>query len=106
VHYLITRGFRALSRALSGSSSAPRPIYVSYLDGRAALTACTERGFAVAGMRVDREDPGDASDGTPPSAAVTLSVLGRIPLDPLTSELAELPGVLGVRVTADDEATD
>lgn len=57
-------------------------------------------------MRVDREDPGDASDGTPRSAAVTLSLLGRMPLDPLTSELAELPGVLGVRVTADDEATD
>ena len=111
VHYLITRGFRPLSRALSRSSAAPRPLHVTYVDGRGVLrevlTACTERGFAVAGMTVDREDPGDG-DGTPRSAAVTLSLLGRIPLPPLTSELAEIPGVLGVRIVADEgeEATD
>ena len=106
VHYLITRGFRPLSRALSRSSSAPRPLHVTYVDGRGVLrevlTACTERGFAVAGMSVDREDPGD-DGGTPRTAAVTLSLLGRIPLAPLTSELAEIPGVLGVRVLADDD---
>ena len=105
VHYLITRGFRPLSRALARSSAAPRPVHVSYVDGRgvlrAVLTLCTERGFAVAGMTVDREDPGDGT--TPRSAAVTLSLLGRrIPLHPLTSELAELPGVLGVRIVADE----
>jgi putative Mg2+ transporter-C (MgtC) family protein len=106
VHYLITRGFRPLSRRLSRSSSAPRPVHITYVDGRGVLRAvvslCTERGFAVAGMTVDREDPGDV-DGTPRSAAVTLSLLGRIPLHPLTSELAEVPGVLGVRVVAEDE---
>jgi putative Mg2+ transporter-C (MgtC) family protein len=106
VHYLITRGFRPLSRALARSSAAPRPVHVSYLDGRGVLrdvlTLCTERGFAVAGMTVDREDPGDG-DGTPRSAAVTLSLLGRIPQHPLTSELAELPGVIGVRIVADED---
>jgi putative Mg2+ transporter-C (MgtC) family protein len=106
VHYLITRGFRPLSRMLSRSSSAPRPVHVTYVDGRgvlrSVLTLCTERGFAVAGMTVDREDAGDG-DGTPRSATVTLSLLGRIPLHPLTSELAEVPGVLGVRLTADEE---
>ncbi len=50
---------------------------------------------------MDREDPGDGG-GTPRSASVTLSLLGRIPLHPLTSELAEVPGVLGVRVVADE----
>jgi putative Mg2+ transporter-C (MgtC) family protein len=106
VHYLITRGFRPLSR----SSSGPRPLHVTYVDGRGVLrevlTACTERGF-VAGMTVDREDPGDC-DGRPGSAAVTLSLVGPGPLPPLTGELAEIPGVLGVRVIADEgeEATD
>ena len=106
VHYLITRGFRPLSRRLARSSSAPRPLHVTYADGRGVLRAvvmlCTERGFAVAGMTVDREDPGDG-DGTPRSAAVTLSLLGRMPLHPLTSELAEVPGVLGVRILADED---
>lgn len=100
-HYLVTRGYRPLARRLSRSSSAPRPVHVSYADGRGVLrqvlTLATERGFAVAGMTVDR-DGGD--DGT---AAVTLSLIGRIPLHPLTSELAEIPGVRGVRLTEDDE---
>ncbi|MCD2189519.1 MgtC/SapB family protein [Actinomycetospora soli] len=100
-HYLITRGFRPLARALARNSSAPRPVHVSYADGRGVLrqvlTLATERGFAVAGVTVDRDG---TEDGT---AAVTLSLLGRIPLHPLTSELAELPGVRGVRLADDDE---
>ncbi|MFC5066144.1 MgtC/SapB family protein [Actinomycetospora atypica] len=104
VHYLVTRGFRPLARALSRSSSAPRPVHVTYADGRgvlrSVLTECTERGFAVAGMTVDRED---TESGT---AAVTLSLLGRIPLHPLTSELAEIPGVRSVRLPEEEEPAD
>ncbi|WP_018334827.1 MgtC/SapB family protein [Actinomycetospora chiangmaiensis] len=100
-HYLVTRGFRPLARALSRNSGAPRAVHVSYADGRGVLrqvlTSATERGFAVAGMTVDRDG---TEDGT---AAVTLSLLGRIPLHPLTSELAEIPGVRGVRIAEDDE---
>jgi putative Mg2+ transporter-C (MgtC) family protein len=100
-HYLVTRGFRPLARALSRNSRAPRAVHVSYADGRGVLrqvlTSATERGFAVAGMTVDRDG---TEDGT---AAVTLSLLGRIPLHPLTSELAEIPGVRGVRLAEDDE---
>nr|WP_218891104.1 MgtC/SapB family protein [Actinomycetospora corticicola] len=100
-HYLVTRGFRPLARALSRSSNAPRAVHVSYADGRGVLrrvlSTATERGFAVAGVTVDRDG---TEDGT---AAVTLSLLGRIPLHPLTSELAEIPGVRSVRVGEDDE---
>jgi putative Mg2+ transporter-C (MgtC) family protein len=110
VHYLITRGYRPLARLLSRQSSAPRPIHVTYADGqgvlRSVLTLCTERGFAVAGMTVDREDPADGENGTPSTAAVTLSLLGRIPIHPLTSELAEIPGVRGVRLPEEEEPAD
>jgi putative Mg2+ transporter-C (MgtC) family protein len=110
VHYLITRGYRPLARALSRQSSAPRPVHVSYVDGRgvlrSVLTLCTERGFAVAGMTVDREDPADGENGTPGTAAVTLSLLGRIPIQPLTTELAEIPGVRGVRLPEEEEPAD
>ena len=67
---------------------------------------CTERGFAVAGMTVDREDPADGENGTPSTAAVTLSLLGRIPIQPLTTELAEIPGVRGVRLPEEEEPAD
>ena len=104
VHYLVTRGFRPLARVLSRSSSAPRPVHVTYADGRgvlrSVLTECTERGFAVAGMTVDRED---TETGT---ATVTLSLLGRMPLHPLTSELAEIPGVRSVRLPEEEEPAE
>lgn len=110
VHYLITRGYRPLARLLARQSSAPRPVHVTYADGqgvlRSILTLCTERGFAVAGMTVDREDPADGENGTPGTAAVTLSLLGRIPIHPLTTELAEIPGVRGVRLPEEDEPAD
>jgi len=112
-HYLITRGYRPLARRLARSSSSPRPLHVLYTDGlgvlRVVLTICTERGFAVAGMRVDREDREDTTDGRAagagpgPTASVTLSLLGRGPLPPLTGELSEVAGVLSVGVPADED---
>ncbi|MEJ2868537.1 MgtC/SapB family protein [Actinomycetospora sp. OC33-EN08] len=103
-HYLVTRGFRPLARLLSRTSSAPRPVHVVYADKqgvlRQVLTTATERGFAVAGMTIDREGTDDGS------AAVTLSLLGRIPLHPLTGELAEIPGVRVVRLPEEEEPAD
>ena len=104
-HYLVTRGYRPLARRLARSSAAPRPIHVVYTDGqgvlRRVLTDCTERGFAVAGMHVDREEGGSA-----PTASVTLSLLGRGPLAALTGELSEIDGVLTVTVGGDEEPAE
>lgn len=103
-HYLVTRGYRPLARALTRRSSAPRAVHVSYAEGRGVLrtvlTRCTERGFAVAGMYVDREG-GD--DGT---ASVTLTLSGRGAFPPLTGELSEVPGVLAVSTAEEEEPAD
>src|SRR5215207_11056720 len=60
VHYLVTRGYRPLARLVNRSSTVPRDVHLSYTDGhgvlRRVLTVCTESGFAVAGMHVDREE--------------------------------------------------
>lgn len=105
-HYLVTRGYRPLARALHRRSGAARAVAVTYADGRgilrAVLTTCTERGFAVAGMTVDREDPGDGGE-RPRAASVTLTLTGRGPLHALTGELSEVPGVLAVTLPGDPE---
>jgi len=107
VHYLVTRGYRPLARWVTRSSSVPRDVTLSYADGRgvlrAVLSVCTERGFSVAGMHVDREDATDAVEGIQRVASVTLSLTGRGPLAPLSGELSELPGVLAVGVPAEEE---
>lgn len=104
VHYLVTRGFRPLSRLLSRRSGAARPVHVTYQDGRGVLrsvvTACTESGFAVAGMQVDREDSGAGT------ATVTLSLTGRADVSALSGELSEIDGVLAVGVDSDEESMD
>ena len=112
VHYLVTRGYRPLARRLARSSGAPRALHVVYADRqgvlRQVLTVCTERGFAVAGMRVDREDDGSGDpDGVArPTASVTLSLLGRGALPPLTGELSELRGIVSVHVPTEEDGHD
>lgn len=111
VHYLVTRGYRPLARLVNRSSTVPRDVHLSYTDGhgvlRRVLTVCTESGFAVAGMHVDREESAGATGPDDPvgtrTASVTLSLTGRGALDALSSELSELPGVLAVGVPAEEE---
>lgn len=110
VHYLVTRGYRPLARLVTRTSGAPRDLHLSYTDGRGVmrrvLSICTERGFAVAAMHVDREDATDGAagtDGTTHVATVTLSLAGRGSLAPLSGELSELAGVLAVGVPTEEE---
>jgi putative Mg2+ transporter-C (MgtC) family protein len=108
VHYLVTRGYRPLARLVTGSSTVPRDVTISYADGhgvlRRVLTICTERGFAVAGMHVDREDGGSADDPSGRrTASVTLSLTGRGAIEALTGEISELTGVLAVGVPTEEE---
>ena len=106
VHYLVTRGYRPLARWVTDTSSAPRDVTLSYTDGRGVLrtvlSVCTERGFTLAGMQVEREFVDDGH-GEGRTASVTLSLTGRGAINPLTSELSEIPGVLAVRLPQDDD---
>jgi putative Mg2+ transporter-C (MgtC) family protein len=92
-HFLITRGYPHLSRPIATRRGDPPTLRLSYADGhgvlRAALRACTERGFTVNDIEVTREDLDDGSR----VAAVTLELAGRGDLGDLAGELAELPGV-------------
>jgi putative Mg2+ transporter-C (MgtC) family protein len=93
-HFLVTRGYPPLARAVAARRTDPPTLRLSYAEGhgvlRAALTACTERGFTVRDIDVTREALDDDGGRV---AAVTLELAGRGDLGNLAGELAELPGV-------------
>lgn len=102
-HYLITVGFPPLVHALERRRRAPPVLRLDYLDGRGVLrtvlASCTDRGWAVRRVVVDRE--ATAEDGRR-VAAVTLLLSGRGDLTALAAELAELRGVRAARTGAED----
>src|SRR5207253_2073413 len=108
-HFLITRGFPPLSRAVGRLRRTPPTLRLTYLDGhgvlRAVLTACTERGWAVHRVLVNREDTGDAGERL---ATVTLRLAGKGYLHELAGDLAELPGVRSAEAgeSEDPDETD
>jgi putative Mg2+ transporter-C (MgtC) family protein len=101
-HFLITVGFPPLSRLLDRRRSDPPVLQLSYVDGRGVLrtvlAACTDQGWAVRRVEVDRETVTD--DGSR-VAAVTLQLTGRGDLTALAAELTELRGVRAARTGGD-----
>jgi putative Mg2+ transporter-C (MgtC) family protein len=93
-HFLITRGYPHLGRAVTARRREPPTLRLGYADGhgvlRAALTACVERGFTVSDIEVVREAVDEAGVHV---AAVTLRLNGRGDVGDLAGELAEMPGV-------------
>ncbi|MEQ0565913.1 MgtC/SapB family protein [Amycolatopsis sp. NEAU-NG30] len=93
-HFVVTRGFPPLQRFVARHRREPPVIRLSYLDGRgvlrAALAACTGRGWAVLRVDVDHESISEEGHRI---AVVTLRLDGRGDLYDLAGELAELPGV-------------
>jgi putative Mg2+ transporter-C (MgtC) family protein len=79
---------------------------LEYYDGhgvlRAALSTCTEQGWAVHGVEVDRE--GIDEDGRR-VATVALELAGRGNLAALAAEVAQLDGVRTAR-TGTEEPLD
>lgn len=101
-YFVVAYGFHALARRLPRSVHAPSAIRLVYLDGRGvlrrALQQCTERGFTVAGVTVERQEEGDVD--RPGRVAVLLEVYGGGSIPELGAELEEIDGVL--RVSAGD----
>ena len=77
-------------------------LHLNYFDGhgvlRTVLAACTEQGWAVRRVEVDREAVDDNGDRV---AAVTLQLTGRGDLTALAAELTELGGVRAARTGRD-----
>ena len=93
-HFVVTRGFPPIQRFVARHRREPPVIRLSYLDGhgvlRAALAACTGRGWVVHHADVDHESVSEEGHRI---AVVTLRLDGRGDLYELAAELAELPGV-------------
>jgi putative Mg2+ transporter-C (MgtC) family protein len=102
-HFIITIGLPPVARALAHRRAEPPVLRLAYLDGhgvlRVVLAACTEQGWAVHAVEVDREGLTDEGDRV---ASVTLTLAGRGNLPGLATEIAQLPGVRAARTGADD----
>src|SRR4051812_40756985 len=102
-HFIIAVGFPPLARALYHRRAEIPVLRLDYFDGqgvlRNVLAACTEQGWAVHGLEVDRESTTDEGHRV---ASVILTLDGRGDLVALAGEIAQLPGVRAARTGAED----
>jgi putative Mg2+ transporter-C (MgtC) family protein len=102
-HFLISTGFPPIARALVRRRAEQPVLRLDYFDGqgvlRNVLSTCTEQGWAVHGLEVDREGTTDEGHRV---ASVTLTLAGRGELMQLAGEIAQLPGVRAARTGAEN----
>lgn len=122
MHFLVVYGLSALTKRLPLDRFRPADrvrIRLVYRDGRGALRRalmeCTQRGFVVSEVNVEREYLPDDSDRgrderrdrreedrrRPGIAAVTLVLEGTGSAPDLIASLSELPDIVGVTVGSD-----
>jgi putative Mg2+ transporter-C (MgtC) family protein len=103
-HFLIATGFPPLARVLYRRRAEIPVLRLDYLDGqgvlRNVLATCTEQGWAVHGLEVDRESTTEEGHRV---ASVILTLAGRGNLVTLAAEIAQLPGVRAARTGADEQ---
>lgn len=112
-HLCVVFGFTAISRRIPLSKNAPSELRLLYEDGsgalRRSLVACTDAGFVVTEVSVDRPvtpSPGGRDEEEPPAeqarqariVAVRLEVRGTGSVTDLAARLSDLSGM--VQVTA------
>ncbi|MEV4472199.1 MgtC/SapB family protein [Nonomuraea sp. NPDC049504] len=96
-HFLVVFAFTPLTGLLPRSKYAQTPLRLTYLDGRGALrrvlSACTDKGFVIAELTIDRErrEQGGVS--------IWLVVQGPGSISDLASTLMDIDGVLTVAGT-------
>ncbi|WP_346620046.1 MgtC/SapB family protein [Blastococcus montanus] len=104
-HFAVSYGFTPLARRLSGRVTRVHSLVLTYRDGegvlRRALAECTQRGFTVRDLATTT-DEGGTSAAAVRQATVRLSVEGTGPVTALAVWLADLDGVLAVRVDDSD----
>jgi putative Mg2+ transporter-C (MgtC) family protein len=106
-HFVIAVGFPPLARALVRNRAEVPVLRLEYFDGhgvlRSVLSTCTDQGWAVHGVEVDRENMTDEGRRV---AMVTLTLAGRRDLVALAAEIAQLPGVRSARTGAEDSVDE
>jgi putative Mg2+ transporter-C (MgtC) family protein len=102
-HFLITLAFPRVARALVRRRAEVPMLRLDYYDGRGVLrnvlSTCTEQGWAVHGVEVDREGTDEEGHRV---ATVALELAGRGDLPTLAAEIAQVPGVRTARTGAED----
>ncbi|MGA5760532.1 MgtC/SapB family protein [Nonomuraea bangladeshensis] len=95
-HFLVAFGFPPLEARLARSRYSQARLRVTYLDRRGALrqvlSLCTERGFVIAELSMERHREGH----DPHVISIWLVVQGSGAIGPLIAELAEVEGVIAV----------
>ncbi|WP_090766139.1 MgtC/SapB family protein [Nonomuraea maritima] len=95
-HFLVVFAFTPLAARLPRSKYAPVRLHLTYLDGkgvlRQVLTICTERGFAVNEMSVERVD----ERGPRRPVSIWLQLQGSGAVGELATAVADVDGVLTI----------
>ncbi|MGH7692471.1 MAG: MgtC/SapB family protein [Candidatus Dormibacteria bacterium] len=118
-HFLVIYGYTPLVHRLQGQGGAPTQIRVRYSHASGALrrviSLCTQGGFTVMELSVERDPGADDDDGGPaarrhPSEARAVDVLmiisGRGSIPDLVSDLSAVPGVVAVNAGVDESGSE
>jgi putative Mg2+ transporter-C (MgtC) family protein len=105
-HFLAVGGYPVLASRLPGLTVRQSSVLVRYLDGQAVLrrvlAATTAQGFAVAEVLTHRTLAVGAGDARP-AVELELYVQGKGQIEGLLAAVAEIDGVLDVRVSESEE---
>ncbi|MHB8718623.1 MAG: MgtC/SapB family protein [Candidatus Dormibacteria bacterium] len=108
-YFLVAFVYADLQRRLPRSLHAPSTVRMTILSGagvlREALANCTQRGFSVTDVSVDRTDHDGTEEGRG-LARVTLQVEGPGEIDDLIASLSDQPRVVSVSSEDGDQRTD
>lgn len=106
IYLLVSAAYPEIKQMLPRSRSATSRVRLTYLDGKGVLREllgrCSEQGFSVSDLIVERRGDGDGRGRT---VTVRLEVRGAGSVPSLASELDTVDGVVNVR-TADSGEVD
>lgn len=111
-HFAAVFGFPPIARRLPRSRWSPTPLRISYEDGRgllrAILLACTEHGFSIGQVSIDKgSDAATSLDGMAHTiVTVVLSITGSGLVAELVAALSDIDGVKAVEGGANSNLSE
>jgi putative Mg2+ transporter-C (MgtC) family protein len=104
IYLLVSAGYPEIKKLLPRSRTAPGRVRLTYQDGKGVLREllgrCSEHGFAVSDLIVERTSDGNGHGKT---VTVRLEVRGPGSIPSLATELDSVDGVLNVRTAEHGE---